>query len=110
MEYRVGIQKENPRYLNYLLEIGHFAIEHIPETVTGTFPNLVLDNTIEQLAKQDGELDTLKRSSEQLTARFEEVRNDMRKAKMPAKLDPSHEQEQPRSTSPKLRCSQHLKR
>ena len=94
MEIRAGIQRENPQYLNYLLEIGHFAIEHIPETVTGTFPNLVLDVTIQQLAKQDGQLDTLKRRSEELQARFEEIQNDLRKANMPAQ-DPSLEQAQP---------------
>ena len=75
-EQRGGIRAENPQYLNYLLEIGCFAIEHAPATVVSTFPILQLNLAVEGLIKQGESLDSLKHKVEELAAQFEATRNE----------------------------------
>lgn len=75
-ESRGFVKKENPQYLNYLLEIGTKAITVIPETVLNTFPLLVIRQAIEDLIKKGEPLDSLKQKVHSLEQAFAVARED----------------------------------
>ena len=92
-EKRSAIKAENPQYLNYLLEIGCFAIEHIPTAVVRTFPILQLNLAVEDLIKQGESLDSLKQKVEKLVAQFEATRNEL--AQEPETTDSAIDEQPP---------------
>lgn len=69
-ESRDYVKRENPQYLNYLIEIGHKAIKVIPETVLNTYPLLVVQKTIQELIKKGESLDTLEQKAKKLELAF----------------------------------------
>ena len=75
-EQRGHIRRENPQYINYLLDIGSKAITTIPETVLNTYPLLVIQRTIKDLIKQGDSLDTLERKVESLEEAFKLAREE----------------------------------
>ena len=95
LEQRAGIRAENPRYLNYLLEIGCFAIQHIPTTVVSTFPILQLKLAVEGLIKQGESLDILKQKIEELETQFTATQNELMQKQQPQETTDSAIDEQP---------------
>ena len=95
LEQRGGIRAENPRYLNYLLEIGCFAIQHIPTTVVSTFPILQLKLAVEGLIKQGESLDILKQKIEELETQFTATQNELMQKQQPQETTDSAIDEQP---------------
>jgi len=95
LEQKHGIRAENSQYLNYLLEIGVFGIEHIPATVVSTFPVLQLKFATDALIKQGESLNVLKQRVEELEAWFETARNELLQAKQPQETTDDAADEQP---------------
>ena len=54
-EQRRHIKSENLVYLNYLIEIGMFAISAAPQSVMYTFPHLSINNTVQMFPLVDGD-------------------------------------------------------
>lgn len=75
-EDRDHIRRENPQYLNYLVEIGKNAITVIPGTVLDTFPLLVIQRTVHELVKQGSNLDTLEQKVSSLELSFKLAREE----------------------------------
>ena len=94
-EIRSHVRDENPRYLNYLIQIGRFAIEHIPASVVSTFPKSPLQSTIQELVKQGEQLDIQRREVEELVQLFDEALQELIRTKQPKENDSSSEQTDP---------------
>ena len=75
-EGRGHVRRENPQYLNYLIEIGKKAITVIPETVLNTYPLLVIQKTIQDLIRQGENLDTLDQKAKSLEEAFKLAREE----------------------------------
>ncbi len=78
IETRRFIREENPLYLNYLVEIGLFAIQSIPRTVFATFPLAVIQKTIQVLGEQNHEkVDNLSAKVQELDKAFSLARSEI---------------------------------
>ena len=64
------VKQENLQYLNYLVEIGMFAITTAPQSVMYTFPSLSMNDTIQKLSQLAEDVETLKAKVQGLTEEF----------------------------------------
>lgn len=95
-EYRDYVKRENPQYLNYLVEIGKKAITVIPGTVLDTFPLLVIQKTVHELIKQGSNLDTLDQKVNSLELAFKLAKEEQSKPVLKVSVGPeSHVPEPP---------------
>ena len=64
------VKQENLLYLNYLVEIGMFAIATAPQSVMYTFPNPSLSDTVQRLSQLGENVETLQTKIQTLTEEF----------------------------------------
>ena len=72
-EGRTHIRRENLQYLHYIIEIGLFAIQRIPQSVVYTFPTESVRVTVDNLIKGGEQLAVLVPRVEKLTTEFASV-------------------------------------
>ena len=76
-EQRDHVKRGNLSLLDHLIEIGSMAIKAIPSTVVKTYPVTVMENTIQELADMEENVDLIAK-------KFKEMNTDFRLAKKEA--------------------------
>ena len=65
-ESREFIQRENVQCLHYIVEIGSFALQSVPQSVMYTFPYLSLNGTVQKLSQGGESVGSLVEKSQRL--------------------------------------------